>query len=92
MIKTNHNIRQFVYGYELPEDIKKDFMENGQYSDSGDYLEYKGIWYSIDDFMLIDENSELSDNWDGYCNITVWNSTLIKIIDSDHYKIGTLNG
>jgi hypothetical protein len=76
-IITNNIPRQLIYGYELTEEEKKDFDYLGEDIDGHDFFRYKGNVYDPDEFMRIENNSELK-NWDGYSSDTYFSGVLIK--------------
>lgn len=86
-IVTNNHINTFLYGYELPDKVKPDFnyLED---IDSCNFIKYKNIYYDLSEFMRIENNSDLA-GWDGYSSDSFFSGVLIKLIDSDTYKIAT---
>lgn len=91
-IITNHNWRNFLYGYELTESEKSDFdWIDSEEIDSTDFIKYKNRIYSISEFLYIPENSSIPGDWDGYISDSYFSGVLIKLNpeNSDQYKIAT---
>lgn len=87
-IVTNNVPRTMKYGYEMPEKFRADF----DYIDADDFdlhgfIVYKGQWYDSDEFMRVENNSELI-GWDGYTSDSYFSGVLIRLVDSDHVIIG----
>lgn len=86
-ITTDHKWKDFVYGYELPEKIKKDF----DYLDPEDleynrFMKYKGSYYDLHEFIRV-ENME---NWNGVYNDSYFSGVLVELSgDLDQYRIGS---
>jgi len=90
-IQTNRHDRLFLYGYELPEDIKTDYdyLED---LDSENFIKYRGVYYSLSDFMRIDHNAIDPDlaYWDGVHSDSFFSGVLIKLSNcGDGYQIAT---
>lgn len=85
-IKTNNQWRVFLDWYDLPEKAKRVF----DYADTdGSFLKYKGNYYSLEDFMRIENNSDLQ-GWHGYSSDTYFSGVLIRLSnDGEQYQIGT---
>jgi len=93
-IKTNNQFRKIVYGYEIFENnkIRKEFdYLNDEEFIATDFICYRGHWYSLGDFMRV-ENEATGDfaGWDGYLSDTFFSDVLIKLSDDlDSVKMGT---
>jgi hypothetical protein len=96
-IKTNNHWRQFKYRDEVPASIlasqfdwtDKDHEEHGDYSDG--FLEYRGVWYHLGDFMAIRGVTEppFSD-WTGSHGDSFFSGVLIRLSrDGEEYQIAT---
>lgn len=84
---TNYHERQFIYGYDVPDNIivdNFDHLTDDELSDH--FLKYKGIYYHISDFMRSDDSK-----WHGVCGLT--NTAAIGIHvsdDTETYQIALL--
>jgi len=91
-IITDHKWKQFKYGYEVPEKVMEDQFshlseDNGDNSDG--FLQYRGYWYHLSDFMNIDKNSPLLGTWHGYASDTFFSGILIEVSeDGETYRVG----
>lgn len=54
-IKTNNQPRKMLYGYQLTDEQKSDF-DYVEDIDASDFVKYKGVIYSMGDFMLLGDN------------------------------------
>ena len=91
-IKTNNHWNNFLYGYELTEEEKKQFDYMGSEElECGSFLRYKGYCYSLDDFMWIKHNSNPDfSGWTGYHSNSFFSGVVIKLSDDTfQYQIGT---
>ena len=87
-IITNNHWNTFLYGYELTEEQKLDFDYIDDI-DSESFIKYRGIIYSIHDFMAI-ERSPFPGKWDGYSSDSFFSGVIIKLSDdTEQYKIAT---
>jgi hypothetical protein len=93
-IKTNHQFREIVYGYEIFENNKIrnefDYLNDEEFI-ATDFICYRGNWYALNDFMCIEKNASFDfSGWDGYLSETFFSGVLIKISsDLDSVKIGS---
>jgi hypothetical protein len=90
-IKTNHKPRLLIDGSELTdkEAAEFDYMDDVM---EGTFFRYKGIVYSLDQFMRIDNNTELSDwhSWHGYHSDSYFSGVLVKFTnDCDMIIVAT---
>ena len=90
-ITSNNHDRLFLYGHELPEDVKSDYdyLED---IDSENFIKYRGVYYSLSDFMRIDHGNQDPDlaYWDGVRSDSFFSGVLIKLSDcGDSYQIAT---
>jgi len=91
-IISNYQYRNFLYGYELPEKIRADF-DYVDDIDSASFIKYRGQYYSIDDFMVIQTGpnaiSEFAE-WHGYYSDSFFSGILIRLSDDhEQYQIAT---
>ena len=58
-IKTDHKWRKLLYGYELPQNVRKDFdyLTDEEYEDRN-FAKYRGRYYDVGEFMSISEMAE----------------------------------
>lgn len=84
-IKTNHQWRNFLDWYELPKKAK----EALNYADeSGSFFKYRGVYYSIEEFMRIENWPEMK-NWHAYSSDSYFSGVLIRLSnDGEQYQIG----
>ncbi len=88
-IKTDHKWKNFKYGYELPKGQRHwfDYLDD---IDSGTFIQYRGHWYSLDQFMQLDSKCPIVGNWDGVHNDSYFSGVLIRISeDCEQYQIAT---
>jgi hypothetical protein len=78
---TNNVSRELVYGFDIQSKELRaqfDYLSDEEFN-NGEYFNYLGEWYSVGDFLVIDNNS-MFDNvkWDGYTSETAWSGVLMK--------------
>lgn len=89
-IISNNQPRQIIFGFELPKSKRKDFdyIKDDMDFNNNQFVQYRGDYYNLDEFMRIENNSELK-NWDGYSSDTYFSGTLIKLCeDGDSVIMG----
>lgn len=81
-ITTNHQWRNFLYWYELPEKAKREL----DYADEDSaFLKYKGRYYALEEFMT----SFHIEGWHGYSSDSYFSGVLIRLSsDGEQYQIG----
>ncbi len=90
-IITNNQWRNMLYGYELPESVKSDFDYIDDI-DSSDFIKYRGVYYSVCDFMRLPEvgGPDFGEQWDGYASDSFFSGVLIQLSPEDNiYKVAT---
>lgn len=77
-IITNNVPRNLRYGYEMPQNLRADFdyIEPAEF-DTHDFVEYRGQWYDLGEFMRVENNSALA-GWHGYASDTYFSGVIIK--------------
>lgn len=86
-IKSNYHWRLFLYGHELTEKERKelDYMSSDAI-DSGIFLRYRGLVYTLDQFLRADAFP----GWEGLHSDTYFSGILIRLSsDGEMYQIAT---
>ena len=87
-IVTNNVPRHMIYGCDLPEKVKKDFdWIDPEDFDCADFIQYKGRYYALDEFMRVEDGSPFA-GWGGYCSDSYFSGMLVKIVDDDSVIVG----
>ena len=88
-IKTNHNWRPVLLGYELSEKERSEFdWIDPDEIDGYSFVKYKGYVYSLDQFMRVDHY--IPGNWDGIRHDSFFSGVLIKLSEcGEAYQIAT---
>lgn len=88
-VTTNSHWRDFKYRYEVPPEVladqfdwtDADHEEHGSYSDG--FIQYRGHWYHLGDFMRGGHA-----DWHGSCADGFFSGTLIRLSeDGEQYQI-----
>ncbi len=89
-IITDHKMKQFKYGYEVPKRVLVDQFSHLDDAETQDrFLCYRKRWYHTSDFLRIDNNSPLI-GWDGYLSDSFFSGVVIKCSrDCEGYRVGT---
>jgi hypothetical protein len=85
-ITTNKIPRNLMYGYELPEYIKKDFDYLENINDS-EFFQYKEQYYDIGEFLTCHDIEQFID-WHGYSPDSFFSGILVKFVSSDSIIVG----
>ena len=85
-ITTNNVPRNLIYGYELPEYVKKDFDYLENINDS-EFFQYRGQYYDIGEFMTC-ANIEQFIGWHAYSSDSFFSGILIKFVSSGSIIVG----
>jgi hypothetical protein len=82
-IRTNHQYRNLIFGYELTAKEREDFdYIDADDFDSHDFLRYRGNLYDVHEF----ECSNV-DGWDGQFCDSFFSAILIKYEDGDMNRV-----
>ena len=83
-IITNNVPRFIKYGYEMPEKFRSDFdYILPEEFDNHDFVEYKGNWYDLSEFLSTRESSGDFAQWHGYAPDSYFSGILVKQIAPD---------
>lgn len=101
-VKTNNVPRECIMGQWLdgfgamnPGSLYSKLREQFDYLteeefDETDFFQYKGVWYSVSDFMRLDANSPFDNNrWDGYASDSYFSGVLMKYCYDGTVIVGT---
>ena len=91
-IKTDNKWKPFRYRYEVPPSVLEDDFDYLDEDEGFDhFFEYRGNWYHLSDFMIIERNAPREmRKWDGYLNDTFFSGVVIKVSpDGEEYMVGT---
>lgn len=93
-VKTNHHWRDFIYGYELtPEQRKEfDYLDEEELIDRN-FISYKGHIYDSHEFLITEgighDLVELR-RWHAYRDDSFFSGVVIRLsTDCEQYQIGT---
>ena len=83
-IKTNHQPRDIIYGYELPDTVlaEFDYLEGDDLLQA-EFVKYKGQWYHLGDTESphnLPESSPLK-QWDCFVGETFFSAVVFKFAD-----------
>lgn len=87
-IITNNQWHQFKYGDEVPKKILESDYDHLTLPEEYDgFLQYRGCWYHISDFMRITYELEHT-GYNGVCSESFFSGVLIKVSeDGEEYQI-----
>lgn len=90
-IITDHKWKNLLYGYQVPEKVKKDYFDWMQEPeiDSSYFIKYRNRYYSLDDFMRIEKECPFySLGYHGYVSDSYFSGVLVKLSDDgEQYQI-----
>lgn len=90
-ITTNNQERFFLYKYEVPTKILEENFSHLPEDDCLDgWIKYRNVYYHTSDFVVATDHSGIdSEFWHGILNETAFSGILLRVVDSDTYKIAT---
>ena len=85
-ITTNHHVREFLYQWDVPNDVLDDQFEHlDSFEATTGFFKYRGWWYHVSDFMRTP-----MEGWDGAAPDSFFSGVLIKLHeDGETYTVGT---
>ena len=90
-IITNYQNRHFLYGDEIPETVLNsdfDYLSEDEKIDG--FMKYKGRYYHVSEFMVIDKNAPFPGDWHGYYSDSAFSGVLVSFSrDMETYQIAT---
>lgn len=80
-IRTNNQPRNILHGYDLPENLRKefDYLSDEDFG-CNDFFKYKGNYYDLGKFMRCPEGLK-NLGWYGYLSDSFFSGVLIKYTD-----------
>lgn len=90
-IKSDKKWKNFRYGYELPKKALKDFDWLKDAEDEDGFMNYRGRWYHLQEFMRLDAKApDALSKWHGYSADSYFSGVVIRVSsDGEQYQIGT---
>jgi hypothetical protein len=90
-IRTDNRWKNFVYGADVPDKIKKEnYGHLDEESLHDGFLRYLGRWYHMSDFSLIPKGFIADAGWDGYHPDSFSSGVVLKVApDGESYRVGT---
>ena len=96
-IRTDDKWKDFVYGADVPEKVRRDWFDWVDDAESDSYfIKYKNSWYHLSEFIRTAGGGSAGDalprlveaGWDGIKNESYSSGVLIKVSpDGEQYKI-----
>jgi len=92
-IITNHQWRDFVYRWDVPDKVLADQFDYQDPEETTDgFFKYKGYWYHLDMFMrfsYLGPKNAMND-WHGYHSDSYFSGVLIRLSDDgEQYQVAT---
>jgi len=82
-ITSNYHVREYKYSYDVPEGVLDDYDWLDDCEKLDGWIDYRGDWYHISDFMRYDDAY-----WNGIVHDTFFSGILIHIVGDSTYTIG----
>ena len=88
-IITNNHWKPFLYRNEVPQDVLDNELD--WCDDEDGFFKYRDWYYSLSEFMRIDENNPFRTfGYDGYKGDSCFSGVLIKVSEcGEAYKVAT---
>lgn len=85
-ITTNNQWRDFLYRYEVPDEVLKSEFDWLDEDDHDGFFRYRGVWYHLSMFMRT-----AIEGWQGIHNDSAFSGVLIEVSrDGEQYRVGTV--
>jgi hypothetical protein len=85
-ITTNNQWRDFLYRYEVPDEVLKGEFDWLDEDDQDGFFRYRGVWYHLSMFMRT-----AIEGWQGIHNDSMFSGVLIEVSrDGEQYRVGTV--
>jgi hypothetical protein len=91
-ITTDHKWKDLKYHYEVPAKVLADQFDHLDPEDNGydGYIQYRGRWYHLSDFMTLDKSNPLHGHWKAYLSDSFYSGIVLRLSnDCEQYQIGT---
>lgn len=94
-IRTNNVPRDYSLGMEFNGKERQKMLEEFDYFTEEDFntsrfINYKGFWYSLGDFMLINEEDGEFIEWQGKHSDSISTGVVVRYVENaDQYVMGT---
>jgi hypothetical protein len=79
-IISNGTPRDMVPFYALPANVQSKVSQNYANADLFDWVQYKGEWYCMEDFVRVGKDSPFPE-WDGCLSDTYFSGVLVRLVD-----------
>lgn len=77
-IKTDHKTRLLSNFYDLPAEVQKEFDWFDPETRQGDFVQYRGNWYCLDEFMRVTDPELLAKGWQGIEGHSAFSAVVMK--------------
>ena len=91
-IKTNNVPRNYSYGSDFNGKKRQEMLEEFDYLTEEDFnqhrfVNYKGIWYDLCDFMLVRDNELMKLKWDGISTDSFFSGVIVRYVEDDEQVV-----
>ena len=91
-IKTNNVPRNYSYGSDFNGKKRQEMLEEFDYLTEEDFnqhrfVNYKGIWYDLCDFMLVRDNELKKLKWDGISTDSFFSGVIVRYVEDDEQVV-----
>ena len=87
-IRTNNVPRDYSYGMEFSGKERKEMLEQFDYLSEEEFnqqsfINYKGYWYDLGEFMRIDDNEGELGKWQGYRSDSYFSGIVVRYVENN---------
>ena len=92
---TNNVPRNYIYGIEFDGKERQEMLNQFDYLTEEDFnqqsfVNYKGRWYDLGEFMLVGDSELGKLKWQGYSSDTYFSGVVVRYVeDNDRIVMGT---
>lgn len=85
---TNNVPRDYSYGMEFSGKERKEMLEQFDYLSEEEFnqqsfINYKGYWYDLGEFMRIDDNEGELGKWQGYRSDSYFSGIVVRYVENN---------
>ena len=91
-IKTNNVPRNYSYGSDFNGKERQEMLEQFDYLEEffniSRFVNYKGYWYDLSQFLFTKGDSELEDSgWEGYSSDSFFSGVVVRYVENDEQVV-----
>ena len=91
-IKTNNVPRDYSYGMEFSGKERKEMLKQFDYLNEEEFnqqsfVNYKGYWYDLGEFMRVGDSELEKLKWEGYSSDSFFSGVVVRYVEDDEQVV-----